>query len=485
MRRHRFAQFAKRRAACRICAFLDFKRNRPTARSETRASCATAVAGIAFGRDSFRIGISAASHIEPATRSQCAHACETGGFAARIRAPARALAHKPPREFRRGNARAAAKNQRIRTREAADPIGAVHAARAFAGREQARHAARAMLVNRDAAVRSVRIRSNTRRGARRNATFPLEPSEKRAHEFRRAITHVARDFHALITAHLHGEIERRTDSLARKRPMLAASLKNIARDRLARRVPGTREPKRFLVEHNVAPRRHEPRHDLHEFKIHQVRAAARGNRLNRRGIARSRKAALVKPGHAASREHDCPTRHRAKAFGRTVEEQRTARTAIVHGDIEQLAPVEANNSPFAKSPAETALHRITFKTTPHTQRMVEAGNVLRLIGIRRSLQRNAHRFKRGDSLGDTPHERVDERRIGSAAADVQNRLDHIVDIGRVARSDKPQSPRTWIEARAGKDARRTREAHRSASARRLDRRAASGNAAANDDHVKR
>ena len=117
--------------------------------------------------------------------------------------------------------------------------------------------------------------------------------------------------------------------------------------------------------------------------------------------------------------------------------------------------------------------------------MVEAGNVLRLIGIRRSLQRNAHRFKRGDSLGDTPHERVDERRIGSAAADMQNRLDHIVDIGRVARSDKPQAPRSWIETRAGKDARRTREAHRSASARRLDRRAASGNATANDNHVKR
>ena len=61
--------------------------------------------------------------------------------------------------------------------------------------------------------------------------------------------------------------------------------------------------------------------------------------------------------------------------------------------------------------------------------MVEAGNVLRLIGIRGSLQRNAHRFKRGDSLGNTPHERLYERRIGSAAADVQNRLDHIVDIG--------------------------------------------------------
>ena len=485
MRRHRLAQFAKRRAACRICAFLDFKRNRPTARSETRVSCATAVAGIAFGRDSFRIGTSAASHIEPATRSQCAHACETGGFAARIRAPARALAHKPPREFRRGNARAAAKNQRIRTREAADSIGTVHTARAFAGREQTRHTARAMLVNRDAAVRSVRIRSDTRRGARRNAAFPLEPSGKRAHEFRRAITHVARDFHALIAARLHGEIERRTGSLARKRPMLAASLKNIARDRLARRVPGTREPKRLLVEHDVAPRRHEPRHDLHEFQIHQASAAAHGNRLNRRGIARSRKAALIKPGHAASRKHDCPARHRAKAFGRTVEEQRAVRTSTIHGNVEQLAPVEANNSPFAKSPAETALHRSTFKTTPHTQRMVEAGNVLRLIGIRRSLQRNAHRFKRGDSLGNTPHERVDERRIGSAAADVQNRLGHIVDIGRVARSDKPQSPRTWIEARAGKDARRAREAHRGASARRLDRRAASGNAAANDDHVKR
>ncbi len=255
MRRHRFAQFAKRHAACRICAFLDFKRNRPTARSETRVSCATAVAGIAFGRDPFRIGISAASHIEPATRSQCAHACETGGFAALIRAPARALAHKAPREFRRGNARAAAKNQRIRTREAADPIGAVHAARAFAGREQARHAARAMLVNRDATVRRVRIRSDAHRSARRNAAFPLEPFGKRAHEFRRAITHVARDFHALIAARLHGEIERRTGSLARKRPMLATGFKNITRNRLARRVPGTREPKRLLVEHDIAPRR--------------------------------------------------------------------------------------------------------------------------------------------------------------------------------------------------------------------------------------
>ena len=79
--------------------------------------------------------------------------------------PAHSLTN-PPREFRRGNARAATKNQRIRTREAADPIGTVHATRAFAGREQARHTARAMLVNRDAAIRRVRIRRNARRSAR-------------------------------------------------------------------------------------------------------------------------------------------------------------------------------------------------------------------------------------------------------------------------------------------------------------------------------
>ena len=361
----------------------------------------------------------------------------------------------------------------------------MHAARAFAGREQARHAARAMLVNRDAAIRRVRVRRNARRSARRNAAFPLEPIGKRAHEFRRAIAHVARDFHALIAACFHGEIERRASPLARKRPMLTASLKDIARDRLARRIPSTRETKRLFVEHDVAARRRESRHDLHEFQIHQTRAAMRGKRLNRRGIARSGKAALIKPSHAASRKHDCLTRHRTKAFGRMVEKQRTAHTPIVHGDIKQLAPVEANNSSFAKSLFKAAFHRVALKPAPHARRMVEAGNVLRLIRVRGPLQRNAHRFKRGNSFRNAPHERFDERRIGHAAADAQNRLDHIVDIGRIARPDKPQAPRSRVETRTGKDARRAREAHRSTSARCLNRRAASGDAAANDNHAKR
>ena len=361
----------------------------------------------------------------------------------------------------------------------------MHAARAFAGREQARHAARAMLVNRDAAIRRVRVRRNARRGARRNVAFPLEPDGKRAHEFWRFIAHVARDFHALIAACFHGEIERRACSLARKRPMLAASLKDIARDRLAQRIPSTRKTKRLFVEHDVAARRHESRHDLHEFQIHQTRATARGKRLNRRGIARSGKAALVKPSHAASRKHDRPTRHRTKAFGRMVEKQRAAHTPIVHGDIKQLTSVEANNSSFAKGLFKAAFHRVALKPAPHAQRTIEAGNVLRLIRVRRPLQRNAHRFKRGNSFRNAPHERFDKRRIGHAAADVQNRLDHIVDIGCVARADKPQAPRSRIETRAGKGARRAREAHRSTSAHCLDRRAASGDAAAYDNHVKR
>ena len=94
-----------------------------------------------------------ASRADSAVQSRYIHVCEIGGFNARIHAPAHTLVFKPSREFRRGNARATTKDQRIRAREAADPIGAMHAARAFAGCEQARHAARAMLVNRDAASR--------------------------------------------------------------------------------------------------------------------------------------------------------------------------------------------------------------------------------------------------------------------------------------------------------------------------------------------
>ena len=168
-----------------------------------------------------------------------------------------------------------------------------------------------------------------------------------------------------------------------------------------------------------------------------------------------------------------------------IEKQRAVHTPIVHGDIKQLAPVEASNSSFAKILFKSAFHRVALKPAPHAQRMVEAGNVLRLIRVRRPHQRNAHRFKRGNSFRNAPHERFDERRIGHAAADTQNRLDHIVDIGCVARADKPQAPRSRIETRTGKGARRAREAHRSTSARCLDRRAASGDAAAYDNHVKR
>ena len=150
------------------------------------------------------------------------------------------------------------------------------------------------------------------------------------------------------------------------------------------------------------------------------------------GIARNRKA-------ARSPSPPPPTSCCDTACGVVEQVEGTARRALIrHHPAVMLARTRQKRTTPPSKPAETALHRITFKATPHTQRMVEAGNVLRLIGIRRSLQRNAHRFKRGDSLGNAPHERVDERRIGSAATDVQNRLDPLSSISDVARPDKPR-----------------------------------------------